>query len=394
MTKLADFSIAARAHAHVLAACAFLVLLSLRSAPVQAQPRGPHILRVEGAGALSFRKDDERDDFGGGFGLGYEFRFVPVLGITLHAAGFYFPYDKDEFEGDGVATYHGLGAGLRLHVLPADAAADLWLEPGAKAVLTGDLSRPGFDIGVGVDVRMGDGGLALGPFVRYAQVIQPADDPLGGADGRFVSLGVGLSWGAVAPAPEPEPEPEPPPEPVATPAPEPEPEPAPVDSDGDGVVDGEDACPTQVGVPEERGCPPPPPAEPLTPPPTRTVEIEQHPTFAVNSDKLTPAALAQLQRVHQVLEREPGIRRVRVTGHADDRGEPDYNQRLSEQRARAVVSWLVEHGIAAERLEAAGAGSTQPRAQGDSAEARRKNRRVEFEIVDPAGGQLPDNSAQ
>ena len=64
----------------------------------------------------------------------------------------------------------------------------------------------------------------------------------------------------------------------------------------------------------------------------------------------------------------------KVEGHADARGEPEHNQRLSQQRAEAVAAYLVnKHGILAERLSAMGKGSSEPlnKQRGDAPENRR-----------------------
>jgi outer membrane protein OmpA-like peptidoglycan-associated protein len=62
-------------------------------------------------------------------------------------------------------------------------------------------------------------------------------------------------------------------------------------------------------------------------------------------------------------------------------GNDAYNQTLSEARARAVVDWLTQHGIAATRLTAKGYGKTKPIADNSTDAGRAKNRRVE--IADP-----------
>lgn len=406
-----------------LAVTTGLWTLPLTSPRASAQ-RGPHILRLEGAGAVSLRRDDDRDSLGAGFGVGYEYRFHEHLGVGLHGAGYYFPFDETEFQGAGVASYYGLGAGLRLHALPSSSRVDIWLEPAAKLVFTGDLKRVGADVGVGVDFLVGGAGLALGPFVRYAHVLQPDNDADGGADGMFLQFGVGLSWGNTAPVAEPAPVP--PPTPQAAPEPAPAPPAPPADTDGDGIVDGrdgcpqeaedpdghddgdgcpdldndgdqvadaQDACPNEAGVVEARGCPPPePPPAPPAPPAqalTRTVELSQQVGFASGKTIIGPRAVKPLREVLEVLKSEPGIRRVRAVGHSDDRGDASQNQLLSERRAQAAVDWLVAHGVARGRLEAVGRGSNQALGPNDSAAARAKNRRVDFEVIDPPGGQIP-----
>jgi OmpA-OmpF porin, OOP family len=62
------------------------------------------------------------------------------------------------------------------------------------------------------------------------------------------------------------------------------------------------------------------------------------------------------------------------------RGEPDYNQALSERRADSVRQWLVGRGIGAERVAATGAGESRPLSRGTSEAEHQKNRRVEIRI--------------
>jgi len=70
--------------------------------------------------------------------------------------------------------------------------------------------------------------------------------------------------------------------------------------------------------------------------------------------------------------------RVELYGHTDSKGDDAYNQRLSERRAKAVASWLVEkHGVDAARLDTRGLGETKPVADNATDAGRQRNRRVE-----------------
>jgi outer membrane protein OmpA-like peptidoglycan-associated protein len=73
--------------------------------------------------------------------------------------------------------------------------------------------------------------------------------------------------------------------------------------------------------------------------------------------------------------------KVEISGHTDNVGKDDYNQRLSEDRAQSVVDYLVEKKISEDRLTAVGYGKTKPFATNDTAEGRAKNRRIEFKIT-------------
>jgi outer membrane protein OmpA-like peptidoglycan-associated protein len=76
----------------------------------------------------------------------------------------------------------------------------------------------------------------------------------------------------------------------------------------------------------------------------------------------------------------PEIKKVRVEGHTDNVGSADYNKKLSQQRAEAVVKWLSSHGIAADRLKAVGMGKERELVPNTSEANRALNRRVEFHI--------------
>ncbi|MDR2595250.1 MAG: OmpA family protein [Fibromonadaceae bacterium] len=74
--------------------------------------------------------------------------------------------------------------------------------------------------------------------------------------------------------------------------------------------------------------------------------------------------------------------KVIVEGHTDNVGSADFNKKLSEQRAAAVKQYLIERGVAANRLQAIGYGLTKPVADNKTEEGRAKNRRVELVIKD------------
>jgi outer membrane protein OmpA-like peptidoglycan-associated protein len=104
--------------------------------------------------------------------------------------------------------------------------------------------------------------------------------------------------------------------------------------------------------------------------------------FDFNKSTLKPESDAVLQRVADVLAKDPTLLKLEVQGHTDNVGSDSYNQTLSEARAQAVVAWLTQHGVAAGRLSAAGYGKTRPVADNGTDQGRAKNRRVE--IANPA----------
>jgi OmpA-OmpF porin, OOP family len=103
--------------------------------------------------------------------------------------------------------------------------------------------------------------------------------------------------------------------------------------------------------------------------------------FDFNKSILQLASEPVLQKVADLLSKDPALK-VEVQGHTDNVGGDAYNQTLSEARARAVMDWLIKHGIPPGRLTAKGYGKTMPVADNGSDEGRAKNRRVE--IANPA----------
>ena len=71
---------------------------------------------------------------------------------------------------------------------------------------------------------------------------------------------------------------------------------------------------------------------------------------------------------------------VHIKGHTDDRGRPEDNQVLSEDRAARVAAALEQFGVPSSRITHAGFGQSQPVASNATAEGRSQNRRTEFEI--------------
>ena len=117
---------------------------------------------------------------------------------------------------------------------------------------------------------------------------------------------------------------------------------------------------------------PTPEPEPAEPPLMRFQDV----LFDFDRSNLRPEADAILAPVLEMLQRDPSLS-VDIEGHADWMGSDDYNIRLSQRRAQAVVDWLVARGIARERLNAVGKGEREPIASNETAEGRQLNRRVE-----------------
>jgi len=152
-----------------------------------------------------------------------------------------------------------------------------------------------------------------------------------------------------------------------------------LDADGDGIIDQVDECPkepeTQNGFEDANGCPDELPKE-----------VEKFNgsipgiTFVQGSPKIEKKSDATLKACADVLAKYPSIK-LEITGHTSNEGSATFNQKLSEDRAGAVRDWLIDHGVAGERLEAKGVGSDVPVADNKTAAGREKNRRIEFAIA-------------
>lgn len=99
--------------------------------------------------------------------------------------------------------------------------------------------------------------------------------------------------------------------------------------------------------------------------------------FDTGRATLKAESVKVLNEVLGLLQAKPEWR-MRIEGHTDSTGTKAGNQTLSQQRAAAVVAWLVQNGIAAGRLSSAGLGDTKPIADNGTDEGRARNRRVEL----------------
>ena len=186
--------------------------------------------------------------------------------------------------------------------------------------------------------------------------------------------------------------------PAAAPVAAAAPAPAPVDSDGDGVPDAQDACPgTPAGVAvDARGCPLDSDGDgvpdyldrcPGTPRGTKVdahgceIQVTQPVSFnlsvefAFNSAEINSVSFTELMDAIRFLREHPSTTAV-VEGHTDSVGSDSYNLQLSQRRATAVMTALVNSGIAANRLTSRGYGKSRPIASNDTEAGRQQNRRV------------------
>jgi len=102
--------------------------------------------------------------------------------------------------------------------------------------------------------------------------------------------------------------------------------------------------------------------------------------FKTGSAELDKASTPLLDSVADIANRCPEVR-VEVTGHTDNVGGSEFNQKLSVERANSVVVFLTEHGVVPARISSAGFGDTHPVAPNNTVSNRAKNRRIEFRVL-------------
>ena len=102
--------------------------------------------------------------------------------------------------------------------------------------------------------------------------------------------------------------------------------------------------------------------------------------FETGRWQILPESEYELTKVVDLLTKNPTLR-IELGGHTDNVGRPEANQRLSEQRAKAVYDYLINKGISTDRLNYKGYGETQPVAPNDTEEGRHENRRTEIKVL-------------
>lgn len=156
------------------------------------------------------------------------------------------------------------------------------------------------------------------------------------------------------------------------------------DDDVDGIPNSEDECPTEKetinGVQDEDGCPDGGPAKVIRE--GGSIKILESVKFRTGSAQIDPDSYSILNQVALIMKANPDIKVIRVEGHTDETGNHDTNMKLSEDRANAVRTYLIQRGVKPERLKAKGYGPDQPIESGTDPASLAKNRRVEFHIED------------
>ncbi len=345
----------------------------------------------------------------------------------------------------GVGTLETATLMLRLRPFGeanAPRARGLFIEAGPAGALTGELVRAGLDAAVGYGIPVGS--LSLAPVLRYVQVIQPSE-VLSSEDARLLMLGLELavvdaerSVARVAIVAPPEPK-----EPsdldedgISDDADEckdtPEDRDGHADDDGcpdfdddaDGIADANDKCPREAedvdAFEDADGCPEPDndrdtfldpddqcpneaevingnhdydgcPDEGLIEMRNDRIVLEERVLFDFERARVRTAARPILTAIAKLFELHPEWIKIRIEGHADTRGDAQYNLELSQRRAENVRKEILKLGIPEGVIDAVGFGSEKPRDLRDEEDAHHRNRRVEFVVVAraPAAGSAP-----
>ena len=147
------------------------------------------------------------------------------------------------------------------------------------------------------------------------------------------------------------------------------------DTDGDGVLDKDDLCPNEAGPASNQGCP-----EPNDDDQKRLNQYAKTILFDNGKATIKFESAEILNQIINVLKKYPNSR-FRIEGHTDSTGKKQKNIELSQNRADAVKIYLIQGGIASNRLESQGFGPEKPIASNKNKKGRALNRRVEINLI-------------
>ncbi|HEY6877112.1 MAG TPA: OmpA family protein [Polyangiales bacterium] len=399
----------------------------------EARAHEPWMLHLEGTLGTPVA-NPQRDWYGlgGGLAAGVTKPLVPWFALEAQLRGALF-LDGDKPKNAGVKDPElgtlntaSLGFQLRLPDGTERRGTGPWAGAMAGVGITGKEVRATWEAGVGYGFALGDT-VALGPVLRYVQVIQP-NGGLDGADARIFLAGLRVTLFDHGPD-----------QPALRPTasdrdgdgiadtadkcvdvPEdrdgfqdddgcPE-----DDNDGDGIPDASDGCPSiaedKDGFQDEDGCAEEDndrdgvldkddqcPLEPETLNGERDddgcpdqglivmqddrVLLQERLLFDTNSARIKKSAEPILRAIVKLQSQHPEWTKVRIEGHADQRGDTKFNQELSERRATAAREALISLGVPEELIVAEGYGANKLLSSDESSEAYSKNRRVEFVVI-------------
>ncbi|MGN6087295.1 OmpA family protein [Trinickia sp.] len=107
------------------------------------------------------------------------------------------------------------------------------------------------------------------------------------------------------------------------------------------------------------------------------LNIPSNVTFATDSYQINPSLYATLNELATQMNQNPRVV-AQIRGYTDSTGSASYNQTLSVNRAQSVATYLSQHGVQPDRLQAEGFGASNPIADNNTAAGREQNRRVEI----------------
>jgi len=147
------------------------------------------------------------------------------------------------------------------------------------------------------------------------------------------------------------------------------------DTDGDKVLDKDDKCPTVAGTVANNGCP-----EVSDETMKKLNDYAKTILFDTAKSSFQKQTYPVLQAMVAILKEYPTAK-FALEGHTDSDGKDALNLSLSQSRAAAVRTYLVDNGIAADRLTSEGFGETKPVASNKTKAGKAQNRRVEVKLV-------------
>ena len=148
----------------------------------------------------------------------------------------------------------------------------------------------------------------------------------------------------------------------------------PLDRDGDSVPDYQDKCPDRAGPASNQGCP-----EIKAETKKRLSEATKFIQFEFNKAVLKTSSYPTLEQLAAVMAEYPDYT-MGISAHADNKGEDNYNLRLSDDRAASARTYMLSKGVPADRIVSHGYGETKPIGDNKTDAGRALNRRVEFDL--------------
>jgi outer membrane protein OmpA-like peptidoglycan-associated protein len=147
------------------------------------------------------------------------------------------------------------------------------------------------------------------------------------------------------------------------------------DTDGDGVIDKLDNCKYEIGTKTNNGCP-----DIKKDLEAKLTKITSSILFISGSDEFYAKYDDALDEISELMKKHNNLK-FQIQGFTDDVGDKDYNKKLSLARVNKIVSYLITRGVSQFNLDVKGFGEENPIAPNNTAEGRRRNRRVEIKII-------------